>query len=119
MDDEPTMRSVMARMFKQMGCEVGLATDGKSALALYLEAKQSGRPFDVVILDLTVRGAMGGKEAARALLATDPSVRVVVMSGHSEDEVMRDYSQYGFKGALAKPFDRATLVRTLDRVMSD
>ena len=119
MDDEPTMRSVMARMFKQMGCEVGVATDGISALALYLEATQGGRPFDVVILDLTVRGAMGGKEAARALLATDPSVRVVVMSGHSEDEVMRDYSQYGFKGALAKPFDRATLVRTLDRVMSD
>ena len=116
MDDEPTMRTVMARMLKQMGCEVGLAADGESAMELYRKARQDGRQFDVVILDLTVRGAMGGKEAALALLASDPSARVVVMSGHSEDEVMRDYPQHGFKGALAKPFDRAALLDVLERV---
>jgi CheY-like chemotaxis protein len=118
MDDEPTMRTVMSRMLKQMGCEVGLAPDGGSAMTLYLEAKQGGRPFDVVILDLTVRGAMGGKDAARALLAADPAARIVVMSGHSEDEVLRDYSQHGFKGALAKPFDRGALIEVLERVMA-
>jgi CheY-like chemotaxis protein len=118
MDDEPTMRTVMARMLKQLGCEVGLATDGESAMALYLEAKRDARPFDVVILDLTVRGAMGGKDAARALLATEPLARIVVMSGHSEDEVLRDYSHHGFRGALAKPFDRATLIEVLERAMT-
>ncbi len=116
MDDEPTMRTVMARMLRQMGCEVGLAADGESAMELYRKARQDGRRFDVVILDLTVRGAMGGKEAARALLASNPSARIVVMSGHSEDEVMRDYPRHGFRGALAKPFDRATLLDVLERV---
>ncbi len=119
MDDEPAMRTVMARMLEQMGCEVGLAADGESATELYRKARQDGRPFHVVILDLTVRGAMGGKEAARAVLASDSSARIVVMSGHSEDEVMRDYLQYGFKGALAKPFDRAALIAILERVSAE
>jgi DNA-binding NarL/FixJ family response regulator len=74
---------------------------------------------DAAILDLTVRGAMGGREAVRALRALDPEVRAVVMSGHSDDQVMQEYSQHGFKGALTKPFDREVLLDVLSRVLSD
>jgi CheY-like chemotaxis protein len=118
MDDEPTMRATLARMLKQMDCEVGLAADGDRALELYLEAGQDGRPFDLVMLDLTVRGGMGGKEAARALLAHDPAARLVVMSGHTEDQIMQDFSRYGFHAALAKPFDRTALLEMLARVVA-
>jgi CheY-like chemotaxis protein len=118
MDDEHVVRTNLGRVLKQMGYEPELAEDGATAVELYAKAKQRGRCFDVAILDLTVRGAMGGEEAVRALRALDPTVRAVVMSGHSDDEVMQEYSQYGFKGALTKPFDRETLLDVLSRVLS-
>ena len=62
---------------------------------------------------------MGGREAVRALRALDPEVRAVVMSGHSYDQVMQEYSHHGFKGALTKPFDREVLLDVLSRVLSD
>jgi PAS domain S-box-containing protein len=114
MDDEPTLRAVLGKALEQMGCQVGLAADGDSAVALYLGAKEQGRPYDVVLLDLTIRGGVGGREAARALLACDPSARLIVMSGHSEDDVMQDYPRYGFVGALVKPFDRTALLDLLE-----
>ena len=86
---------------------------------MYAKARQEGRCFDAVILDLTVRGAMGGKEAVEALIALDPTVRAIVMSGHSEDLVMQSYADYGFKGALTKPFDRKSLLDELARVLAE
>ena len=118
MDDEQVVRTNLGRVLKQMGYEPELAADGAVAVELYAKAKQGGRCFDVAILDLTVRGAMGGEEAVRALRALDPAVRAVVMSGHSDNQVMQQYSQYGFKGALTKPFDREALVDVLTRVLS-
>jgi PAS domain S-box len=119
MDDEQVVRTNLGRVLKQMGYEPELAADGATAVELYAKAKQGGRCFDATILDLTVRGAMGGEEAVRALRALDPEVRAVVMSGHSDDEVMQEYLQYGFKGALTKPFDREALLDVLSRVLSD
>jgi CheY-like chemotaxis protein len=117
MDDEPTIRALLGRMLEQLGFDVGLVADGDSATALAIEARREGRPFDVVILDLTVRGGMGGTDAARAILANHASTRIIVMSGHSEDDVMRDHAQYGFVAALGKPFDRAALLDVLEIAM--
>ena len=119
MDDEQVVRTNLGRVLKQMGYQPELAADGETAVELYAQAKQGGRCFDAAILDLTVRGAMGGREAVRALRALDPEVRAVVMSGHSDDEVMQEYSQYGFMGALTKPFDCEALLDVLSRVLSD
>jgi len=118
MDDEPAVRTVLGRILRQMGYDAELAPDGESAMELYLKAKHEGRRFDAVILDLTIRGAMGGKDAVRALLAIDPAVRVVVMSGHNEDEAMLDYARHGFKGALSKPFNREALLDVLERALA-
>jgi PAS domain S-box-containing protein len=118
MDDELSIRNTFGRMLTQIGYEAELAPDGAVAVELYERAKKEDRRFDAVILDLTVRGAMGGLEALRTLLEIDPGVRAVVMSGHSDDEVMQDYSRYGFKGALGKPFDRSSLLDVLASLSS-
>jgi PAS domain S-box-containing protein len=118
MDDEQAVRTNLGRVLKQTGYQTELAADGATAVELYAKAKAAGRRFDVVILDLTVRGAMGGLQAVRALLALDPAVRAVVMSGHSDDEVMQHFAHHGFKGALTKPFDREALLHVLSRVLS-
>ena len=109
MDDEATVRDVGGRMLQALGLEPAFAVDGEQALDLYAQAQAAGRPFEVVIMDLTVPGAMGGREATARLLEQDPHARIVVSSGYSNDPVMSDPARYGFTGILRKPYTKDDL----------
>lgn len=115
MDDEPALRETVRLGLEHAGYTVELAADGEAAVELYTQARTTGRPFDAVLLDLTVRGGMGGLPAMQALLALDPGVKAVVMSGYAQEAVLRDYASHGFRGALAKPFDLNNLRATIAR----
>ncbi|WP_457571652.1 ATP-binding response regulator [Desulfovulcanus sp.] len=117
MDDEEMLRDVMAELLELCGCTVDFAADGKEAIEKYVSAKKNGKPFDVVIMDLTIPGGMGGKEAVKELLAIDPKAKVIVSSGYSTGHVMVKYNEYGFKGRLFKPFQMDDLKTELSRVM--
>ena len=118
MDDEEMLRDTVLKMLHRLGYEeIELASDGTEAIEKFREARQSEDPFDVVILDLTVRGGMGGKEAITELLAIDPSVRAIVTTGYHDDPVLSHFREYGFKGALAKPFVGQALKETLQEVI--
>jgi CheY-like chemotaxis protein len=117
MDDEEQIRILVGMSLRRMGHEVKLAENGQQAIDAYGRAKHLGHPFDVVILDLTVRAGVGGKEAIQALLQIDPTVKAIVMSGYSGDPVLTDPKQYGFKGVLAKPFDLAKLQEIISQVI--
>jgi PAS domain S-box-containing protein len=114
MDDEPVVRVVAGELLRELGHEAEFAEHGDSAIERYRRAKAEGRPFDVVILDLTIRGGKGGAETMRELLAIDPGVKAVVSSGYSDDEVVATYRQYGFRSFLKKPYDMMELGRILD-----
>jgi len=86
---------------------------------VYEKSKALGRPFDAVILDLTVKGGIGGREAISQLLQLDPGVRAIVMSGYSSDTVLMNPESHGFRGVLTKPFDSAELREVLAQVMGD
>ena len=105
MDDEELIRNIVGIMLKALGHEVELAENGKEAIAKYREALSSGRRFDSVILDLTVRGGMGGEEALRELLALDPEVKAVVSSGYADSATISAYESRGFSACLAKPYE--------------
>jgi two-component system cell cycle sensor histidine kinase/response regulator CckA len=62
MDDEETLRNLLKTVLAKLGYEVQTAGDGAQAIVLFEEAKSCGRGFDVVMLDLTVSGGMGGRE---------------------------------------------------------
>jgi PAS domain S-box-containing protein len=113
MDDEELVRSVAAQLLGVLGHEVALAPEGAAAIALYAAARAAGTPFDVVILDLTVRGGMGGEETARRLRELDPDARVVVSSGYSDDEVAAGFRERGFRSFLQKPYSVDDLKRVL------
>ena len=117
MDDEETLRDVTGRMLDYLGYEVESATEGAEAVRLYQKARESGQPFDCVILDLTIPGGMGGEEAIRKLREIDPEVKAIVSSGYSNDPVMAEYDKYGFREMVAKPYEMQELSKKLHKVM--
>lgn len=117
MDDEDGVRELVGVLLQRMGHDVELAEDGQRAIEVYGRAMNEGHPFDVVLLDLTVRGGLGGQEAIQALLKMDPTANAIVMSGYTTDPVVLHPERYGFKGALAKPFDGQKLREMLLRVL--
>jgi PAS domain S-box-containing protein len=104
MDDEDMVREVVGRMVVCLGYEANLARDGAEAISIFTEAQKSGQPFDAVILDLTVPGGMGGKEAMENLLKIDPQVKAIASSGYSDDPVMAEFHKYGFSAIIPKPY---------------
>ncbi len=104
MDDEEFILQVTTDILQNLGYEAEAAHDGDEALAFYKKSMDEGRRFDVVIMDLTIPGGMGGKEAIGKLLRLDPTARAVVSSGYSTDPVMANFSDYGFVGVVPKPY---------------
>ncbi len=116
MDNEESVRNVLLAMLESTGYEVRQTGAGTEAVELYTEAKGLNRPFDIIIMDLTVPGGMGGKETVKILLDIDPEAKVIVSSGYSNDPVMADYKRFGFSGAVSKPFKLKDLIKTLKEV---
>jgi PAS domain S-box-containing protein len=118
MDDEEQVREIVGEMLTHLGYEPCYAKDGAEAVELYQKAMNNAVPYDAVIIDLTIPGGMGGKEAIVKLLQVDPSVKAIVSSGYSNDPVMAEHNLYGFSGVVTKPFDIEQLSKVLHDVMN-
>jgi PAS domain S-box-containing protein len=118
MDDEEQIRLMTKALLERLGLEVKLASDGTEAVLAYAQARTDGEPFDVVVFDLTIPGAMGGADAIREILKLDPQARGIVSSGYSSDPVMANFRAHGFKGSVPKPYRVADLSRILRDVMN-
>ena len=117
MDDEEAIRDLAGELLGMLGYEVVTAEDGATAIDLFRKAKNAHMPFDAVILDMTVPGGMGGKEAISKLIEIDPKVKAIVSSGYSNDPVMAHYKDHGFNGMVAKPYTARELSNSLKRVL--
>ena len=118
MDDETDIRESISEALTLLGYEICLAGDGAKAIELYKKARESGNPFSAVIMDLTISGGMGGKEAIKNLIEIDPEVKAIVSSGYSNDPVMSDFMKYGFRDVITKPYKIKDLSRVLHRVIT-
>jgi two-component system cell cycle sensor histidine kinase/response regulator CckA len=116
MDDEEVIRDVAGEMLRHLGCEVEVVEDGEQAVGRYRGALAAGNPFEMVIVDLTVPGGVGGMEVVERLLKIDPAVKVIISSGYSNDPAMVNFRQYGFQGVVVKPFKLEDLSTTLQKV---
>jgi len=116
-DDEESIRDVASELLAILGYQVKPARDGAEAVALYENALRSTAPFDAVIMDLTIPGGIGGKEAVQKLREINPQVKAIVSSGYSNDPVMANYRQYGFDGVVAKPYNADELSEALQKLL--
>jgi two-component system, cell cycle sensor histidine kinase and response regulator CckA len=117
MDDEDMIRKLAGSMLGKLGFETRFARNGEEAIAAYEAAMQAGCPFEAVILDLTVKGGMGGKDTIRRLCALDPSVKAIVSSGYANDPGVTHYSDYGFCGVVTKPYRFDELRQILETIL--
>jgi len=117
MDADEQIRDLTHEMLNNTGYEVTVAEEGAEMIELYRQAKESGCPFDVVMMDLTVPGGMGGEEAIRKIMKIDPEIRAIISSGYSDNLVMVNFQQFGFRAAITKPYSVEQLSMVLHRVM--
>jgi PAS domain S-box-containing protein len=113
MDDEEPIRQMAMFLLRRFGFDVVCAADGAEAVKKYCEARDAGNPFALVIVDLTVPGGIGGREAVAQLRAIDPKIKAIVSSGYSSDPVLANYREHGFCGVAAKPYEVSDLAKVL------
>jgi len=118
MDDEEGIRELTSQLLNTLGYEVTAVTDGVEAVNTYERAMRRGENFQAVILDATIRGGMGGLATISRLRNIDPSVVAIICSGYSDEAALAEFLQYGFRGALPKPFTRRDLADVLQRAVT-
>jgi PAS domain S-box-containing protein len=117
MDDDDPIRELTCEMLERLGFRVEAVRDGRAALEACRRARQSGKPFDLVIMDLTIPGGMGGRETIAELRKLDPEIQAIVTSGYSNDPILTNYFDFGFQGVLQKPFQLEELKRILLQIV--
>ena len=118
LEDEAMVRQAIVFALRREGWEVVETARGEETVAAWENARASGRPFDLLVSDLTIRGGMGGVETLQRILSVDPSVRALACSGYTDDPVISDPCRFGFRTSLAKPFDPGALVRAVRQVVA-
>ena len=117
MDDDPKISALTANMLQSLDYKYDLAKNGEEAITLYKRYLNIGRPYDAVIMDITVIGGMGGEECFKALRDLDPDVRAIVSSGYDNEDMARRFLDLGFCGYLTKPYRVPDLGKVLKAVL--
>jgi CheY-like chemotaxis protein len=119
LEDDVRVRAVMGRMLAKLGYDPVFAPEGREALELFSQARRNRQPFDLVILDLTIPGGMGGLETLERLLVQEPGTKAIVSSGYADDPVLANFQDFGFSGVITKPYRIAELSEVLHKVIAE
>ncbi|HRI82029.1 MAG TPA: ATP-binding protein, partial [Opitutaceae bacterium] len=117
MDDDEKICTLTANMLQSLDYKYDIARNGEEAVQLYKRYLNIGRPYDVVIMDLTIIGGMGGEECFRVLRDLDPEVRAIVSSGYDNDDMAKRFLDLGFCGYLTKPYRVTDLGKVIKAVL--
>ncbi len=117
MDDEVAVLEVAEEILTHFGFSVDTASNGEDAINMYIDSIHQRNRYDLLIMDITVQGGMGGAEALQEILKHDPFAKAVVASGYASNTIMSNFEEFGFVGAMAKPFDLETLLGTVRKAI--
>ena len=118
MDDEHHVRDILRKVLEKFGYPVDLTEDGEAAVSHYKTSLEAGTPVGLVILDLSVPGGMGGKEASEKILAIDPQAKIIISSGNPNDPLLQNYQESGIQDILAKPYRLDKLKTKVQEILS-
>ncbi len=118
MDDDKNVCEVASDMLTHLGYDVVIACDGEEAIQMYTDLQKTVSPVDLIIMDLTIPGGMGGQEAAKKILAINSEAKIIVSSGYSNDPVIANHRSYGFAAALKKPFKISEISEVVSFLLS-
>lgn len=118
LDDEPAICEITNILLKKLGYDPVITSRGEDAIEAYKSALATGNRFDLVILDLSIPGGMGGKDVMLVLQSIDPQVRALVSSGDANDPAVAQYASFGFSGVLMKPYNKAILHEVIQSSLS-
>jgi CheY-like chemotaxis protein len=113
MDDEEMVRETTGELLDVLGYDVAFASEGREAINLYMKMAASRRPFDAVMLDLNIRGGIGGIETLKKIIEFDPGVKALLLTGYTYDLTITEYMNMGFKDVMLKPFSLEELETAL------
>jgi len=117
MDDDEAILTITSSMLELLNYEVETANGGAQAIEKYNKSLKDGRPFDIIIMDLTIPGGMGGEVAVKKILEIDDTAKIIVSSGYENSSVMSNYKDFGFEDVIVKPFTIESLGEVLSRVL--
>jgi len=117
MDDEEMIRELAEEVLSIMGHKTLLAKDGKEAIDIFREYRSGNKRIDLIIMDLTIPSGMGGKDVIKEILKIDPEAKAIVSSGYSNDPVMTNFREYGFKASIVKPFKMAEFEKLINSIL--
>ncbi|MCD4657388.1 MAG: response regulator [Planctomycetes bacterium] len=119
MDDENTIRNTLKSYLCEIGYVVDCAAEGKEAIRLFTKGIIDEDAFDLLILDLTIPGGLGGKQTLQKLMEIDTNFKSIVTSGYSNDPILYDYKKYGFDNVLLKPYNLDDLEKMVRNLIND
>ncbi len=114
LDDDELLRELASEMLRTLGYEPEAVGKGEDALTRYQQARETGTPFESVILDLSVPGALDGKAVLDRLRAYDPNVKAILSTGHTHHNLVKDFEGSGFSGCVLKPYQMQDLDEALN-----
>ena len=117
MDDEAPIRDVVKKILTAHGYDIHCTADGQEAIDAWRRARDFGSPFDLILVDLDVRGGMGGQEAVARLKGEFPGIKALLTTGYVDDVLMDTYRDHGFLGVIPKPFHLDRLVQAIGRIL--
>lgn len=112
MDDDAQIRGIVEKALQHHGYDTVITQSGNEVLELVKKSPD----LDKFILDLTVPGDMGGKEALAELKKMNPDIRAIAASGYSNDPVMSNHRAFGFSGSISKPFRLKQFIKLVEDV---
>lgn len=119
MEDEESIGEFISILLTKYGYTVDHTLNGEEAIDHYKKSVAKNEPYKAVILDLTIKGGMGGRETIEELLRINPKIKAIVSSGYLNDPIMADYRKFGFKASVAKPYRSYDLLTTISRVIKN
>jgi CheY-like chemotaxis protein len=113
-EDEDLVRKVVARILERAGYRVLVAGSGDEAIGL---CEHMPTPIDVLLTDVVMPG-VGGRELAARMSERFPALKVLFMTGYTDDEFLRRGILDSGQTIMVKPFSPADLLRKLREILS-